>query len=261
MRHVLLVFAVALLAESPAAAREAESAEYLGVARSLDGRTELYRERHRVEREASGRGVRVVVYECPDGRPYARKVVRYRDWDGAPDFELLDARDGWRERVETVGERRRVAVRERIDGRERGRELVPPPGLVIDAGFDDFVRGHWDRLAAGERIDFAFLVPSRLEVLRFKVRRQGATTIDGEPATVIRLGLGAWYAFLLPHIDVTYRDATRRLARFEGLTNQRTPGGGHVAARIEFPAAARTALTPGAIDAALAVPLDGRCRF
>jgi hypothetical protein len=262
MRATNLVLVALLALGAPlAAAAEAVSVEYLGIATTLDGRVELYRERHRVERDRDGRGTRVVVYECPDGRPYARKVVRYADWAGAPDFDLLDARDGWRERVETVGDRRRVSVRERAGGRERSAELSVPDQLVVDAGFDDFVRLHWDRLVAGERVDFAFLVPSRLEVMRFRVRRQGETTIDGEPALVIRLGLGAWYAFMLPHIDVTYLEAGRRLARFEGLTNQRTPGGGHVSARIDFPSAERRSVAAGALDAVLAAPLDGDCRF
>ncbi len=262
MRISILVFvAIAALVPSASTAGEAMSAEYLGFARSIDGRSALYRERHHVERDADGRGIRVVLYECSDGRPYARKLVRYVDRAGAPDFEMLDARDGWDERVETVGDRRRVSVRERFGGRERSVELSVPEQLVVDAGFDDFVRRHWDRLAAGERVDFAFLVPSRLGVMRFKVRRHAETTIDGEPALVIRLALGAWYSFMLPHIDVTYLKATRRLARFEGLTNQRTPGGGHVAARIDFPAESRRPLAPGALATARVVALDGRCTF
>lgn len=262
MRHLIFAAAVvALPAVPPATAAEPVAAEYVGIATTLDGANELYREHHHVERDADGRGTRVVVYACPDGRPYARKVVRYTDWAGAPDFEMIDARDGWRERVETDGVARLVSVREREGGRERSARLEVPDALVIDAGFDDFVRGQWDRLASGERVDFVFLVPSRLDVMRFKVRRVGETTIDGEPAMVFRLGLGAWYSFLLPHIDVSYRIASRRLARFEGLTNQRTPGGGHVPARIEFPAEARRPLGEGAIEAALSVALDGRCGF
>lgn len=257
----LAIAALATLAPSGLFAAEPVAAEYVGIATTLDGGAVLYRERHHVERDADGRGTRVVVYECPDGRPYARKVVRYAGWAGAPDFEMVDARDGWRERVETVGERRRVSVVERAGGRERAVDLSAPEQLVVDAGFDDFVRRHWDRLAAGERVDFAFLVPSRFDVMRFKVKRLGEITVAGEPALVIRLGLGAWYSFLLPHIDVTYRTASRRLARFEGLTNQRTPGGGHVSARIDFPADARRPLAPGSIDAQKALALDGRCGF
>lgn len=262
MRHLILAAAaLACLGPPIATAAEPVAAEYVGIATTLDGATELYREHHHVERDADGRGTRVVVYACPDGRPYARKVVRYSDWAGAPDFEMVDARDGWREQVETIGERRRVSLLERAGGRERAAELPAPEQLVVDAGFDDFVRRHWDRLAAGERVDFAFLVPSRLDVMRFKVKRLGETTVDGEPASVIRLGLGAWYSFLLPHIDVTYRNASRRLARFEGLTNQRTPGGGHVSARIEFPVGERRPLAEGAIEAAQSLALDGRCGF
>ena len=260
--HVLIVTLAALSASGVASATNQPYAyEYFGIASALDGGAELYREHHHVERDAAGRGTRVVLYACPDGRPYARKLVSYAGWEGAPDFEMLDARDGWLERVERDGDVRRVTVREQADSPERVAKLDAPEGLVVDAGFDDFVRANWARLAAGERIDFAFLVPSRLDVMRFKVKRQASATIDGEPATVVRLGLGAWYSFLLPHIDVTYRDASQRLAVFEGLTNQRSPGGSHLMARIDFPAEARRALSSGALEAAKTVPLDGRCEL
>lgn len=261
MRIVLVTLASFLLAGAGRSAGAAEpvTAEYVGIASSLDNGAELYREQHFVDRDASGRGTRVVLYVCPDGRPYARKRVTYTDWAGAPEFELFDARDGWMERVARSGSTLGVTVRERADGRERSAEINPPEGLVVDAGFDDFVRLNWDRLAAGERVDFAFLVPSRLAVMRFKVKRHKATELDGEAATVIRLSLGAWYGFLLPHIDVTYRDASRRLGRFEGLTNQRRPGGEHLMARIDFPVDARKPLEPSAIAAAEARDLDGTC--
>lgn len=261
MRSVLVTLAFALLAGagSPAGAAEPVAAEYVGIASALDDGRELYREKHLVDRDASGRGTRVVLYVCPDGRPYARKRVTYTDWAGAPEFELYDARDGWLERVARSGSTLGVTVRERAGGSQRSAEINPPGGLVVDAGFDDFVRLNWDRLAAGERVDFAFLVPSRLAVMRFKVKRHKATELDGEAATVIRLSLGAWYGFLLPHIDVTYRDASRRLGRFEGLTNQRRPGGEHLMARIDFPADARRPLDASAIDAAGARDLDGTC--
>jgi hypothetical protein len=261
MRSVLVTLAFVLLAGagSSAGAAEPVAAEYVGIASALDDGRELYREQHFVERDASGRGVRVVLYVCPDGRAYARKRVTYSDWAGAPAFELLDARDGWLERVARADGALRVTVRVSADGRERSADISPPEGLVVDAGFDDFVRLKWDRLSAGERVDFAFLVPSRLAVMRFKVKRHMATELDGEAATVIRLSLGAWYGFLLPHIDVTYRDASRRLGRFEGLTNQRQPGGEHLMARIDFPADARKPLTAASLDAAQARVLDGTC--
>ena len=47
------------------------------------------------------------------------------------------------------------------------------------------------------------------------------TEVDGAKASVIRLALGSWWAFLLPHIDVVYSNDDRTLLRFVGLTNVR----------------------------------------
>jgi hypothetical protein len=71
--------------------------------------------------------------------------------------------------------------------------------------------------------------------MRFRLRKLRATSIDGAAATVIRLSLAGPLGWLLPDIDVTYRDSDRRLMRYLGLTNIRDENGELLSARIDFP--------------------------
>ena len=260
-RYLSLVGLLAALAWQPfSRAADSRAETYIGIARSLDGRSELYRERHLLRRDAAGIGTRVVLYSCGEGVPYARKIVRYRDRQGAPDFSMEDARSGNREGAVREGEGLRVYSQAGAQAGERAALLDQLVNLVIDAGFDDFVRLNWDQIQQSQPVRLRFLVPSRQQIMAFTIKRQSASNFEGQPATVIRLRLGAWYGFLLPHIEVTYIDASRRLARFEGLTNKRADGGGkNIEARIDFPADLRQPLASGALEAAQTLTLAASC--
>ena len=256
--------AVALLgalacAAHPLAARAAMAVEYHGDARAIRGDAFAYRESHFVERAEDGSGERVVLYRCEDGRPFARKSVRYPAGSFAPDFALVDARTGFREGVRTRDDAREVYVRAGAAKPERAAPLPAVPGLVADAGFDDFVLRHWDALVAGETLRFPFLVPGERDYIEFKVRRDRSTVIDGAPAEVFRLTLGAWYGRFLPRIDVSYTSRDRMLRRYEGLSNIRDLELDNVVVRIDFPPGARRALDPAAREHARAVALARSC--
>ena len=70
----------------------------------------------------------------------------------------------------------------------------------------------------------------------------------------------AWYGFAAPPLRVTYDRDSRRLRRFEGVSNLRDGNGGTQTVRIEFPPEAiLPAPTRQDLDAASATPLTGRC--
>ena len=212
-----------------------------GIARDTGGEGLLYTEQHLVRREGDRPLERLVIYRCADGTAFARKTVDYRQSRLAPAFSLEDARMGYREGLRRTRGPGEVFVREGAGDRERAAALDPRTG-VADAGFDEFVRQHWDALMAGEAVPLHFAVPSRLESLGFRIRRVGDTVVAGEPATVFQLGLGGWRGWIAPRIDVAYGRESRRLLRFEGLGNLRDDRGeDQLEARIDFPRPARPA--------------------
>lgn len=223
---------------------------YEGIAYAPGSQRVLYREAHwRVD------GQHLVIYRCPDGHAFARKRLDYTKGAVAPDFEMHDARDGFRSGVATTEDGRRVFVREAAGERQRSAAL--PEGAVVDAGFDAFIRRAWGRLGADARVEVPFLVPSRLKALRFRLQVRPAA---GSARRVFRLTLGSWIGGMLPHIDVTYDAATRTLLRFQGLSDVRDGRGGNLEVDIRFPPHKRAATDSGALQAAAQTPLDGTCR-
>jgi hypothetical protein len=236
----------ALAACSALPAHAAESHE--GVAYSADGKTLLYRESHWIDGDR-----RVVLYRCPNGEAFARKVME-RNRSHSPDFELLDARDGYRGGVRTTPGGREVFLQVSAAAPvERRRLGVEAP--VVDAGFDQYVRAHWHELAQQPALRVSFVLPDRLAALDFKVRRLRESATE----RVLRLSLGAWYGAALPHVDVAYAIAGRTLLRYRGVGNIRDDDGRHQAVDIRFPPLLRRQVPASELTRAAASRLVSRC--
>lgn len=206
-----------------------------------------------------GNPSRLVLYRCPDGKPFARKTLADDGNAQAPDFELEDARSGYREGVRRAGNQRIVFVKRDANSAEHTATLKTSPMPVIDAGFDAYIRNHWDTLGTNGSESLPFLVPSRLSALNLSVKREADTHISGREARQYRLGLDSFISFALPHLSVAYDARTRELLSFSGFVNIRSSTGKNVTANVEFdPATSRDASSAERVAAASA-PLNGRC--
>ncbi len=223
---------------------------YEGLAYAPGTKHLLYRESHWVDGDE-----RIVLYRCPGGEPFARKRVNSRISAIAPDFELTDARDGYREGVASIGGQREVFLRANNDSRMK-RKTLTASNPVIDAGFDAFIRTSWAEISDKHFLQVPFVIPSRLGALNFKVRHAG----DHGASRTFRLSLDGWYGALLPHIDVIYAATTRTLLRYRGISNIRGDDGRQLAVDIHFPAARRNSnVARSEADAAIAAQLVRRC--
>jgi hypothetical protein len=230
---------------------------FTGYARDLDTNALLYVESHSVADAGTAHEMRVVIYRCADGSPFARKELNYAGDRLAPEFRFEDSRSGYAEGL--IRGRRTLEAFERSGANaERRAASIAGEGLVADAGFDEFVRARWEALERGETLDAPFLVPSRLDRVPFRVRKVGEAQVGGETATVIRLSLAGVLRFILPDIEVSYRKRDRALVRYRGVTNVRDVAGRSLRAEIEFPEDGRRI---GAVDLAALreLPLATRC--
>ncbi|MGH8062938.1 MAG: hypothetical protein ACREO7_13095 [Pseudoxanthomonas sp.] len=221
---------------------------YEGLAYEKKSGKLLYRESHWLQE-----GQRLVLYRCPDGKPFARKKVLGAS--AAPDFELVDARDGYREGVRTRAGVREVYSRASAGVAEKSKVVPGRNNQVIDAGFDAYVRQQWDALASPDKQRIAFLIPSRLQDMDFKLSPLAGNAVCRRYA----LALDAWYGGVVPSLTVTYSTADRRLLRFEGIGNIRTAAGKYPTVRIEFPADKRSATNSADLAGAANAPLVRSC--
>ncbi|MBC8027705.1 MAG: hypothetical protein H7Y89_17055 [Steroidobacteraceae bacterium] len=230
---------------------------FTGYARDLRTNALLYVESHAVADAGTSRERRVVLYQCADGSPFARKELTYAGDRSAPGFGFEDARSGYADGL--TRDARGLEVYER-SGKSAPlrRERVDGAGLVADAGFDEFVRANWSTLESGKAVDAPFLVPSRLGSMPFRVRKIGEAQIGDDTVSVIRLSLAGLLRFFLPDIDVSYRKRDRALMRYRGTTNIRDANGKLLEAQIDFPAAERREVTVD-LPALAARPLVETC--
>jgi hypothetical protein len=225
---------------------------YQGEARVPGDETLIYEEHHLLRRDADGQPRdRLVLYRCPDGAAFARKEVRYVGAAQAPEFVLVDVRLGYREGYELGSS----FVQRGGQAPLQRKSVAAGDSLVVDAGFDEFVRVRWDELQRGQAVRLDFLVPSRLSAYGFRLLKLRSEALDGEPASVFRLALSGVLGWFADAIEVSYRDSDRRLMRFAGLTNIRRDGDSNLFARIEFPPAREAAADDAAWHAAEREPL------
>jgi hypothetical protein len=164
--------------------------------------------------------------------------------------------------VRTRDGRREVFAQADAASAERSAQLPQPtpPNAVIDAGFDAFIREHWNTLSASGVSPVLFLVPSELRYLDFSARVLRDSHTDGAELRWFRLSLANWYGFALPHIDVAYDVQTHELREFRGLSNIRDGNGHNVRVDIRFPPSERRAdVAAVEVERAAAMPLTGRC--
>ena len=223
---------------------------YSGIASALNTHQFVYGEKDVLVDRAGQAFERVVLYTCRNGAPFARKTVSYVDrW--APNFVLEDASTGLLEGLRQEYGGRAVYFRAAAGLAERSAALPNIPGLVVDAGFDEFVRANWQRLTTGQSLTMHFLIPSRLSDMPFRIEQLRADHIDGEPVDVFRLRLGGVFGRFLTGIDVYYGVQDHLLVRYVGLSDLRDAGGNNYEVDVTFDPKDRKPSAPSAVESAL----------
>jgi hypothetical protein len=230
---------------------------YEGTAYARAGGPALYAEAHYLY-AADGAPRQLVLYRCPAGAAFARKLLLDSPASVAPDFDFVDARNGYREGVRVENGQRIVYVQKNAQAARVAKPLPAQADMVIDAGFDTYVKTHWDALSSGVA-HIPFLLPSRFGFIGIKLGGSANAREDGQDLRTLQMRLDAWYGFVAAPIELTYVSAERRLRRFEGIGTIRTDDGRNQDVRIEFPETHDREIPQSEVEAALAEPLSGRC--
>ncbi|MAR00549.1 MAG: hypothetical protein CMI00_08425 [Oceanospirillaceae bacterium] len=208
----------------------AENRVFTGEARSLsDGRL-LYRETHTLQLDSDRPISGVVEYHDAEGVLIARKTNQYHERLATTDFVLMDMRNDYREQAQ------QTESGWRLSQTENGKSTSADPGQpehqpVVDAGFDEFVREHWQALLDDQTIFFSFAVPARLEWISFRLIPVRVTDTELTVEMKLRSRMLAW---LLDPIILTYDLKTRQLLRYRGLTNIQDENGKGIHAEITY---------------------------
>ena len=171
------------------------------VGRAFDesGETLLYSEYHYCRSELACK----IDYRKPGGDLIAHKVLDYSYGLHSPALIMTDYLSGKEERV----------------------GFGDSENVVIDAGFDNYVRSRWVELAGGESIDFPFQVVGFDRPLAMKAYRADRGSCSPE-RLCLEVGVDSWLlGLLVDPIALSYAVESRRLLRFRGISNLRDEGG------------------------------------
>lgn len=102
--------------------------------------------------------------------------------------------------------------------------------LVVDAGFVDYIRAHWDELINTDKVKVDFAIAGQGRLLSVNIRREAVR--DGN--TWFRIEPANWFIrALVPQINVAYDDQ-RRLSAYRGLSGVKGNDGDSESVTIEF---------------------------
>jgi len=143
-----------------------------------------------------------VHYFDPTGVLIASKKLDYRNSATSPALTIRDYRNGKKLTVEPAD-----------------------ADVVVDAGFDNFVREQWDVLDVGDPIRFRFQVTGFDSPLDMNIARSEETGCAGEELC-LQVSIDSWLigVFVGP-IELSYSRSDRKLRRYSGISNIRDGGG------------------------------------
>lgn len=203
----------------------------VGEAFSLDDQRLVYREYHLLDDNGLTREVR---YFSPEEELIAEKYLQYSDVDWQPSFQQVDHRSKETIRVNVEANAVRVDVSStmtQLDGR-----IAKSEELVIDAGFDAFVKTHWQALAEGKALVIEFALPARQRAVELVIRKaETAQCMNRTDILCLKIAANNWLlrAFVDP-LWLSYDRQSRRLLAFQGVANVRDARGESQAVRILY---------------------------
>ena len=161
---------------------------------------------------------RYIEYRLPDNTLKSIKEIDYSNentW--TPNFRYDDQEVGYRVGVEVQQNSGRLYRYSEKTSLEESREAINP-NTVVDAGFDAYIQHVWPRLEKNEKVAFDFLAPLKLNhygfTLQLKHQNQGVCYIEMNLDWLIM-------DLLFDPVQLEYDCKTRRLMRYQGMTNLR----------------------------------------
>jgi len=163
-----------------------------------------------------------VFYRHRDGTLLAHKALDYQSGSVTPSFVQHNIHS--REKIEVSFDQQEVSMSvtnagsRELENRYPVTDLARKP-VVIDAGFDQYIRANWDELVAGNRLEFQFPLASRSSMVSLQVK-SSACRYQSETDQCFTLEPSNWfYRMLSSPIELGYDPGQVRLTRYRGLSN------------------------------------------
>ena len=208
--------------------------EYVvGNAYELNGSELLYTETHcKLNSRASE-----VFYQSGDGEMIAHKALDFQSGSYSPSFVQFNLQSNEKVEVSFVDQSVLMSMTGPDDNEKKDRHPVTDierKPVVIDAGFDQFVRRNWDELVAGKSMEFQFPLASRSTMISLQIS-PSTCQYETETDQCFKLEAASWvFRMLSSPIELGYDKERVRLNRFRGLSNINDENGDGLIVDIKY---------------------------
>ena len=191
----------------------------VGEAFAIDSEELLYRETHC---QSDDKLKRDVLYKNPDGEPIAYKSIDYRNGFSTPSFKQTNFQTS--EETKVTVDKNMVTLSFTDVNREQTQKTFEKNAfsdlpMVIDAGFDAYIRENWDSLVSGEEQQFQFPLVTRTALIELQVSASSCS-FESENSQCFTLEMSNWlYRMLADPIELGYDLSEKHLIRYRGLAN------------------------------------------
>lgn len=213
----LALGALACLAGMRTAEANIAAPDVIGAAYDPDSQAHLYSEAYCSSGDALAREV---IYRDADNRLLAHKLLNYQTGPATPSYRQNNLYAGESIAVEV---RQDIVAMTVTDGAGMSKTVnasidanLP---LVVDAGFDAFVRDNWEELVSGQSKRFQFPFAGRESLVNLRIRPAQCSYEAGTNQCFL-LELDNWaLRLVVDPIELGYDEGSRRLVRYRGLSN------------------------------------------
>ncbi|HWZ22619.1 MAG TPA: hypothetical protein VNW06_08195 [Cytophagaceae bacterium] len=205
---------------------------YKGIATDLKSDKFYYTEEHKEIIEQSVLKRTSIQYKDGEGIVIAGKKIDYSADKIRPSFEQNDYRDGCVEGVSFSNNKLILKCKKNKSEVLKTKSMDIPEDLVVDGGFNYYIKGNWGKLTEGKTLVFNFAVPSQLDYYAFRLYKESVE----KDAIVFRMEPDNFIIRrLVSPIRVTYNTTSKRILKYEGLSNINDKVGKSYTVKIMYP--------------------------
>lgn len=189
-----------------------------GTASNLKTGKVVYREYHDITKAQH-----TVLYVDEKEKTIASKTIQYLHGFNTPEYQLNDQRVDRKTGSEWAKDHFIIFRQEKSEKRHE-KSVDPADDLVIDAGFDHFIRKHWEELIDGKILPFSFAIADPLTILNMQITEvSAAKTAIKQHSNRYRYFLASsrnkLISWAIPDINLAYDRETRLIQVYQGPSN------------------------------------------
>ena len=128
-----------------------------------------------------------------------------------------------------------MRYRATTDGDVFSKRFTRSDQLIVDAGFDQYVKQHWSQLTNDAPLEIDYLVPSQTTTVSFSVSQTECLPNTAAQAVCFSIAPKSWWVSIaVDPLTVAYDPDTRHLLRFTGRGNIANAAGDYLSVDIHY---------------------------